>query len=204
MKKSSCSFNMVKLTVNEQRCLIGMLDVGMRINDNIDPNWETEVCKWSVTINTCSFPYIGKSNELDHKRKMSTWGDKWLKSVVVVLRSPIHANEPSECNGMLYRTSNRVLNNGIKVIILICMDGTSQYHHHPKITRHDIEPINMVNTIYCNNGNRYFAPLRHHRIINTWSSLTNEVSKYCDWIFSSCYFYMWTMIKGSQLNAFSP
>ena len=51
--------------------------------------------------------------------------------VVVVLRSPIHANEPSEYNGMLYRTSNRVLNNGIKVIILICMDGTSQYHHHP-------------------------------------------------------------------------
>ena len=51
--------------------------------------------------------------------------------VVVVLRSPIHANEPSEYKGMLYRTSNRVLNNGIKVIILICMDGTSQYHHHP-------------------------------------------------------------------------
>ena len=54
------------------------------------------------------------------------------KGVVVVLRSPIHANEPSEYNGMLYRTSNRVLNNGIKVIILICMDGTSQYHHHQK------------------------------------------------------------------------
>ena len=53
--------------------------------------------------------------------------------VVVVLRSPIHANEPSEYNGMLYRTSNRVLNNGIKVIILICMDGTSQYHHHPNL-----------------------------------------------------------------------
>ena len=52
--------------------------------------------------------------------------------VVVVLRSPIHANEPSEYNGMLYRTSNRILNNGIKVIILICMDGTSQYHHHQK------------------------------------------------------------------------
>ena len=50
--------------------------------------------------------------------------------VVVVLRSPIHANEPSEYNGMLYRTSNGVLNNGIKVIILICMDGTSQYHHY--------------------------------------------------------------------------
>ena len=55
------------------------------------------------------------------------------KSVVVVLRSPIHANEPSEYNGMLYRTSNRVLNNGIKVIILICMDGTSQYHHHQNL-----------------------------------------------------------------------
>ena len=54
----------------------------------------------------------------------------YQKLVVVVLRSPIHANEPSEYNGMLYRTSNRVLNNGIKVIILICMDGTSQYHHH--------------------------------------------------------------------------
>ena len=57
----------------------------------------------------------------------------WPQSViwvVVVLRSPIHANEPSEYNGMLYRTSNRVLNNGIKLIILICMDGTSQYHHH--------------------------------------------------------------------------
>ena len=52
------------------------------------------------------------------------------KTVVVVLRSPIHSNELSEYNGMLYRTSNRVLNNGIKVIILICMDGTSQYHHH--------------------------------------------------------------------------
>ena len=58
--------------------------------------------------------------------------DESLKWVVVVLRSPIHANEPSEYNGMLYRTSNRVLNNGIKVIILICMDGTSQYHHYPK------------------------------------------------------------------------
>ena len=55
--------------------------------------------------------------------------------VVVVLRSPIHANEPSEYNGMLYRTSNRVLNNGIKVIILICMDGTSQYHHHQTLSQ---------------------------------------------------------------------
>ena len=58
--------------------------------------------------------------------------------VVVVLRSPIHANEPSEYNGMLYRTSNRVLNNGIKVIILICMDGTSQYHHHQNLLVSDL------------------------------------------------------------------
>ena len=61
---------------------------------------------------------------------MTSTYESW---VVVVLRSPIHANEPSEYNGMLYRTSNRVLNNGIKVIILICMDGTSQYHHHRKL-----------------------------------------------------------------------
>ena len=60
--------------------------------------------------------------------------------VVVVLRSPIHANEPSEYKGMLYRTSNRVLNNGIKVIILICMDGTSQYHHHQKVD--DVPSLN--------------------------------------------------------------
>ena len=59
-----------------------------------------------------------------------SWFESSVITVVVVLRSPIHANEPSEYNGMLYRTSNRVLNNGIKVIILICMDGTSQYHHY--------------------------------------------------------------------------
>ena len=45
MKKSSYSFNMVKLNVNEHWCLIGMLDAGMRINDNIDPNWANEICK---------------------------------------------------------------------------------------------------------------------------------------------------------------
>ena len=45
MKKSSHSFNVVKLKVNEHWCLIGMLDAGMRINDNIDPNWANEVCK---------------------------------------------------------------------------------------------------------------------------------------------------------------
>ena len=78
----------------------------------------------------------GDSNG-DNQAKKRANGDthvseevKTVISVVVVLRSPIHANEPSEYSGMLYRTSNRVLNNGIKVIILICMDGTSQYHHH--------------------------------------------------------------------------
>ena len=66
--------------------------------------------------------------------KNHKWREFVKMWVVVVLRSPIHANEPSEYNGMLYRTSNRVLNNGIKVIILICMDGTSQYHHHQNVS----------------------------------------------------------------------
>ena len=69
MKKSSCSFNMVKLTVNQRCCLIGMLAARIRIHDNIDPNWAIEVCKWNVTITICSFPYIGKSKELDYVRK---------------------------------------------------------------------------------------------------------------------------------------
>ena len=43
------------------------------------------------------------------------WTTETKYMVVVVLRSPIHANEPSEYNGMLYHTSNRELNNGIKV-----------------------------------------------------------------------------------------
>ena len=49
-----------------------------------------------------------------------------------------------------------------------------------------VKPINMVNNlnmIYCNNGNGYFSPLRCHRIINTWSILTNEVSKLLWYIF---------------------
>ena len=73
--------------------------------------------------------------------------------VVVVLRSPIHANEPSEYNGMLYRTSNRVLNNGIKVIILICMDGTSQYHHHRNEYHCTWESANVN---WRNNENQFF------------------------------------------------
>ena len=54
---------------NQRCCLIGMLDIRMRIHDNIDPNWAIEVCGWSVTITICSFPYIGKSKELDYLRK---------------------------------------------------------------------------------------------------------------------------------------
>ena len=45
MKKSSYSFNMVKLKVNENWCLIGMPDAGMMIDDNIDPNWANEILK---------------------------------------------------------------------------------------------------------------------------------------------------------------
>ena len=61
MKESSYFFNVVKLKVNKHWCLIDMLDAGMRINDNIDPNKASEVCKWSETITICLFPYIGKS-----------------------------------------------------------------------------------------------------------------------------------------------
>ena len=70
--------------------------------------------------------------------------------VVVVLRSPIHANEPSEYNGMLYRTCNRVLNNGIKVIILICMDGTSQYHHHRNrwVQMYSVHALSILGLFY--------------------------------------------------------
>ena len=60
---------MVKLTVNQQCCLIDMLVARIRIHDNIDPNWVIEVCKLSVTITICSFPYIWKSIELDYVRK---------------------------------------------------------------------------------------------------------------------------------------
>ena len=45
VKKISYSFNIVKLKVNDHWCLIGMPDAGIRINDNIDPNWANEVCK---------------------------------------------------------------------------------------------------------------------------------------------------------------
>ena len=60
-----------------------MLDARMRIHDNIDPNWAIEVCKWSVTITICSFPYIGKSKELDYVRK-SARSDQWFKSSTIM------------------------------------------------------------------------------------------------------------------------
>ena len=41
--------------------LVGMLYAGMRSIDNIDRYWVIEVCKWSVALTICSFPYIGKS-----------------------------------------------------------------------------------------------------------------------------------------------
>ena len=89
MKESSCSFNMVKIMVKERWCLIGMLDAGMRINNNIDSNWANEVCKWSVAITICSLSYILKSKELDNETKISAWGDKWFKSPAVILNQSI-------------------------------------------------------------------------------------------------------------------
>ena len=83
MKKSSCLFKMGTLKVNERWCLIGMLDVGIRINDNINPNgqmgYENE-----RNNTTCSFPYIGKSKELDYIRKISTWGDELFRSLAII------------------------------------------------------------------------------------------------------------------------
>ena len=84
MKKSSCSFNMVKLTVNQRCFIIGMLDARMRIPDNIDPNWAIEVCKWSVTIAISSLPYIGKSKELYYVRKSAHEFDKCFKSSTMI------------------------------------------------------------------------------------------------------------------------
>ena len=84
MKKSSCSFNMVKLTVNQWCFIIGMLDARMRIPDNIDPNWAIEVCKWSVTIAISSLPYIGKSKELYYVRKSAHGVDKCFKSSTMI------------------------------------------------------------------------------------------------------------------------
>ena len=80
---------MVKLKVNEHWCLIGMPDAGMRINDNIDPNRANEVCKWSATITICSFPYIGKPNELHYIRQISTWVDEWFKSCTIILSQSV-------------------------------------------------------------------------------------------------------------------
>ena len=81
-----------------------MLDARMQIHDNIDPNWAIEVCKRSVTITICSFPYVGKSKELDYVRK----------SAHEVIGGSNHP--PS------YRANQ------------------------------------LVNTIYCNNGNWYISP----------------------------------------------
>ena len=61
-----------EITVNQRCCLIGMIDARMQIHDNIDPNWAIEVCKWCVSITIYSFPYIGKSKELDYLRKSAT------------------------------------------------------------------------------------------------------------------------------------
>ena len=78
-----------EITVNERRCLIGMLDAGVRINDKMNPNWAKEVRKWSVTITTCSISIHWKSKELEYIRKISTRGDKWFKSSTIISRQSI-------------------------------------------------------------------------------------------------------------------
>ena len=102
MKESSCSFNMVKLTVNQRCCLIGMLDARMRIHDNIDPNWAIGVCKWSIDhtdwfnimVDDLNDNHLFISIHLKIKRiglrkKISTWGDKWFKSSTIILSQSV-------------------------------------------------------------------------------------------------------------------
>ena len=82
MNKSSCSFNMVKLKVNEQWCLIGMLDAGMRINDNIDPNWTNELkCKKKKklaheVISGSNHPPQYRANQYCQYNLLQQW--KWV------------------------------------------------------------------------------------------------------------------------------
>ena len=77
---------------------------------------------------------------------------------------------------MLYRTSNRVLNNGIKVIILICMDGTSQYHHHqrnPEIKSGDVFMTDNVTVHAFNPGMRHRVP---------WLTQENFIKKFSNFL----------------------
>ena len=59
MKRSSRSFNIEGLMVNERWCLIGMLDARMGVNDNINQNWANVICKWSVSIPPVHFHTLG-------------------------------------------------------------------------------------------------------------------------------------------------
>ena len=126
----------IKCTINDslQKCLHPVL------NATHSFSWIAKVLTSTLFgMQKCLYPSIApphkywpiKCFEVCHMIvDMTNLYTAFNQAVVVVLRSPIHANEPSEYKGMLYRTSNRVLNNGIKVIILICMDGNSQYHRH--------------------------------------------------------------------------
>ena len=76
-----------------------------------------------------------------------------------------------KCNNnhlLIFRKSKELDNTNENRYVTWCM---------VQIIGHNIESNNMANTNYCSNGNRYCAPLRCHRIINTWPIMTNEVSK---------------------------
>ena len=117
--------------VNKSLCIIWDKYTCLRYNYTLRPFFDsTARQRWSQFKNWGMWNRIGWVVFLDYL--MGTWHLLWKVGSGGIEKS-IHANEPSEYNGMLYRSSNRVLNNGIKVIILICMDGTSQYHHYRKV-----------------------------------------------------------------------
>ena len=129
----------------------------------------------------------GQRSTWGHLGSQGSKGHFHQKWVVVVLRSPIHANEPSEYNGMLYRTSNRVLNNGIKLIILICMDGTSQYHHHPKMLLLQITWHGYVTHAYIYISLRPSIPFMESR--STWGHIRQQISCDCVQICFQIFFF---------------
>ena len=188
-----------------------MLDARMRIHDNIDPNWATEVCKWSVTITICSFPYIGKSKELDYVRK-SARGDQWFKSSTIMSSQSVRSKRFTATiemgtftindNDMLSYSLTTMMYfltkewydfKGYTVNFFIKAYHKITYKEDLKITQKrcvlEMICLSLWFWPWCAFYNRslkkhiisnwflVFSPLRRHRMINTWSILTNEVSK---------------------------
>ena len=55
-------------------------------------------------------------------------------SVMVVLRSPIHANEDYDLYSIVKYSVGCAVEHAFVFTWLICMNGTSQYHHYQRIS----------------------------------------------------------------------